>query len=808
MKRRLVCLTLSILMLLTCLLTSCGGEKTLETPTEEVDNSAKTITMWVVTEDETTPQAQKLVNEAFTKVTKAKFKTNVVIKFCTEDEYYQKLEAAIEANQADIELKAKHDKELRVYLRTHKGEKSNEELKVDFYAENPQYVKFQAMEEEVDDEEAVQTEEETVIGDWGIVEIKYPDEKENQVDIFYLSGYDKYMEYYESEWLAPLGEELSTSSKKLTDYISASLLNGVQIDGGVYAIPNNVAIGEYTYMMIEKELFDLYKQKISNVNTVLDLGTFLNDVTNYNADNGKTPDSEGYVVPLASSFEDCMRQLVWYWELKYTDMSVYQNYFDPDTGRNYVLQTKYEVEVEVTDPEDPEKTKVEKQIYYTALVEPDQLYLTDENGNFLDADGNVLDYRYEMDTEGGFLAKNNDDPKYEEEIDYSMYLVDANGNTVTPDNDKRVVIDGETAMDSYGNTKPTYNYSYEKASDFSLLGTLQLDPSTRTRGGINLAFDSLFTKEDYRNVLTKLMSYEYKDFYGEVKEGQRAAVSFVKGDARIKLEYEENGVYVDPETKREYYAIVAAYPEATEEELYGNMFAVYANSNHLSRSMKVVTYLNTNSEFRDLLQYGIEGQHYEREKVIEKNDKGVETTKYVVNLLPGSSEEKYGTYRMQIEKTGNCFIATPTKEMGGADAWVYAKMQNNDSLINPLLGFDFNTMTEDADYGLDIALIDYINTESRNAWNQISTCTTLDDLDYLLNNSTNGFKKIYSPTDVMNNGNNKMYKATKSDYDPSAPLGPDGGDDQKPDTSGSSPYTVYQSWLNQYGYAYVPQSTT
>ena len=131
-------------MLLTCLMTSCGEKKT-ETPDDQVDNSAKTITMWVVTEDETTEQAKKLVNQAFTKVTKAKFKTNVVIKFCTEDEYYEKLEGAIKANQAEIELKEAHDKALRVYLRAHKGEegKTQEQLKADFYVENPQYAKYQ-----------------------------------------------------------------------------------------------------------------------------------------------------------------------------------------------------------------------------------------------------------------------------------------------------------------------------------------------------------------------------------------------------------------------------------------------------------------------------------------------------------------------------------------------------------------------------------------------------------------------------------------------------------------------------------------
>ncbi len=797
MKRRLVCLTLSILMLLTCLLTGCQP-KTTEPDEETVDNSAKTITMWVVTEDETTEQAQKLVNEAFTKITKSKFKTNVVIKFCTEDEYYEKLTSAIEANQADIELKAEHDKAKRVYLRNHKNEKSQDELLKDFYAENPQYAKFQNVVEE-DEEDAEETEEETVVNDYGIVEIKYPDEKANQVDIFYLSGYENYMEFYEKEWLASLGEELSTSSKKLRTYISTSLLKGVEIEGGVYAIPNNVAIGEYTYMMIEKELMDLYRQKISNVESVLDLKTFLNDVTNYNASNGYTADSPEYVVPLASTFEECMRMLVWYWELNYTDMSVYETYFDEETGRNYVLQVEYEVETEITKEDGTTSTNVEK--FLTSKVTPDVLYLTDEDGNYLDADGNILNYRYEIDNERGFVINSKDKIESKTEAAGAMYLVDENGYTVTVD--KRVQIEAETSVDSYGNTKATYNYGYEKSSDFSVLGTLQIDAASRTRGGINLGFNSLFTQNDYREVLSTLMNYKYEEYFGEVKEGQRAAVSFVKGDARIKQEYETNGVYVDPASGREYYALVAAYPEATEEELYGNMFAVYANSNNLARSMEVITYLNTNADFRNLLQYGIEGKHYEIEKIVTTDDLGIETEKYQVKLLPGTGEDQHGTYRMAIEKTGNCFIATPTAEMGGPDAWVYAKMQNNDSLINPLLGFDFNTMTADADYGLDVALINHINQLSDDIWKQINACASLDDLEYLMDNDTNGLKK----TLAASAGDVKLNKATNANYDPSMPQGPDGPEEQVADTSGSSPYTIYQSWLTQYGYAYVPTAT-
>ncbi|MBP3571751.1 MAG: hypothetical protein J6M42_07300 [Clostridia bacterium] len=781
MNKRLVCLTLSILMLLTCVFASCTPQtKDPAAEGETVDNSAKTITMWVVTEDETTDKAKEAVNEAFAKITKAKFKTNVVIQFCTEDEYYEKLEGAIKAAQDLIELESRCAKELRQYIKAHKGEgKDNATLTAEFYAAHPEYQQFQKAEEEEEDEDAPETEEETEINEFGIAEIKYPDPKENQVDIFYLSGYDKYMEYYEKEYLSSLSEELSTSSKKLTTYISSSLLNGVQIEGGVYAIPNNVPIGEYTYMMIDKELFDMYYQKIDKVGSVLDLETFLNDVKNYNGD--KTPEDEGYVVPLASTYEECMKMLCWYWDLSYTDQSVYKTYYDEETGRNYVLQHQYEVTIETTDANGEPSTKKENRV--AALVEGDILYKTNEQGQYVDAAGNVLNYRYEVDAENGWLYNEKKDKyEYSTAAKGALYLVDENGDTVTPENDKRVTVDAETKSDADGNVRPTYYYSFDTEADFSILGTMMKDAAMRNRGQINLGFNALFTNTEYHQLFGALKSYEYEEYYGEVKDGQRAAVSFMKGDSRIKLDYEENGVYVG-EDGREYYVVIAEYPEATEEELYGNMFAVYANSSHLSRAMKVITYLNTNQELRDLLQYGIENQHYER------NDDGT------VKLL---SNEKFGIYRMDLEKTGNCFIATPTEELG-ADAWTYAKMQNNDSLINPLLGFDFNAMTADSDYALDVALIDEIKRLNAETLAMINECGNKDDLMSLMSDTTDGLIRKHSASA----GNVKLNKATNPTYDPEAPLGPDVAD-QTPDTSGSSPYAVYQTWLTTYGYLYTP----
>ena len=774
MNKKLVCLMLSILMLLTCILTGCGSTKDNEGGDEaEYDNSAKTITMWVITDDATTDTAKEQVSQAFTEITKAKFRTNVVLKFCTEAEYYEKLESTINAAQQEVLLAEEAARALRIYLKAHRGEKDVASLTADFYAENPQYSKYRDDGADEDEDEG-KVEEETVVNEYGITEIKYPDEAPNQVDIFYFSGYDRYMKYYNDGWLTSLDEELATSSKKLTDYISTSLLQGAQIQGGVYAIPNNVPIGEYTYMLIDKTLFDTYYQKIDKVNSVLDLGTFLNDVKNYNGD--KTPDDEGYVVPLQSTYEECMRMLCWYWDVNYTDQSVYYTHLDETTGRNYVVKREYEIIVETMDDEG--NTKTENKLVIADCVEADVVYKTNASGQFLDADGNVLNYRYVVDNAGGVIYnEDNDTYSYEERASGGRYLVDEDGQTVTPENDKRVVIAGDTRLDSDGYPRPTYYYSINSDADFSILGTMMKDAADRNRGDINLGFNALFADEEYQDMYATLKNFEYQSFFGEAKEGQTAAVSFIKGDAKIKQAYEKNKYYVG-EDGRKYYVVVAEYPQATEVELYGNMFGVYGYSDHVSRAMKVLTYLNTNKELRDLLQYGIENVHYERNK------------DGTVRLL----SQNGNIYRMDLEKTGNCFIASPTVEQG-ADAWTYAKIQNNDSLINPLLGFDFNEATADSDYDLDVTLLDYIDSLNARALAAINDCATREELENLMTNSEDGFAKIYS----IAAGDTKLNKAINKIYNPDLPLGPE-YPDATPDKSGSSPYTVYWTWLTDFGY--------
>ena len=135
-----MCLVLCALMLFSAFLTGCANTKSDSEVTDDIvdkaSNNATTLTMWVQTErkvcntdeelaaylkDEcdndlesekykeavAVKEAYDAVEAAFTKITKSKFKTNVDLLFYTADEYYDKLEAAIQTYEDQKVLAAK-----------------------------------------------------------------------------------------------------------------------------------------------------------------------------------------------------------------------------------------------------------------------------------------------------------------------------------------------------------------------------------------------------------------------------------------------------------------------------------------------------------------------------------------------------------------------------------------------------------------------------------------------------------------------------------------------------------------------------
>ena len=214
--------------------------------------------------------------------------------------------------------------------------------------------------------------------------------------------------------------------------------------------------------------------------------------------------------------------------------------------------------------------------------------------------------------------------------------------------------------------------------------------------------------------------------------------------------------------------------------------------------MDVITYLNTNSTIRNLLQYGIENQNYE----FDEN-------------LPGDvMVEKHGNlYKMELNKTGNVFMAHPGYGMR-ADAWEGAREQNNESLIDPLLGFDFNTILDGDENGIDCdgvygvtaedqakadyvpkGLIEKMTIKSADIQARLDACTNINELEDLITALKEELKESVKDNAWIRKANNPA-------YDPEAAAETLETEDPSDDdlSKGHSPFTIYVNWLTEYGY--------
>ena len=274
MKTRILCLFIVLIMAVSMLASCSSGESSLSEDVEENQARAtQTIVIYLMSEEEVAERTERDIEEALNKLTKPKFKTQIDLRYFTEDEYYTQLEATIKAKETE-NLKAEREE----LLKRRKEKEIRESCKQAGISYIPETTKAPV---------TVITEEETLVNEeYGIIEYKYPDVKSNQVNIFYLGGYDKYQEYIDNEWVARLNDEVNTSSKKLKEHIPAVYMDNIT-SAGIYGIPTNALIGEYTWMLLNKEIMEQHFFTSSDISASLtdpELYTFLEDVALYDKD--------------------------------------------------------------------------------------------------------------------------------------------------------------------------------------------------------------------------------------------------------------------------------------------------------------------------------------------------------------------------------------------------------------------------------------------------------------------------------------------------------------------------------------------
>ena len=153
----------------------------------------------------------------------------------------------------------------------------------------------------------------------------------------------------------------------------------------------------------------------------------------------------------------------------------------------------------------------------------------------------------------------------------------------------------------------------------------------------------------------------------ELKSNESAAVQIINATSKEIANYKNN-----------YDVIVSKVPVVTSEDLYSSMFAISTFSIDFDRSMKMLYLLQTDSEIRTLIQYGIEDEDYNIQTLLDKNNKEYE----IITLRDTAYKNAF-----EVMYTGNSYYTYPSNN-SEIDDWDYVKETNLDVTVGQYFKFD------------------------------------------------------------------------------------------------------------------------
>ena len=269
MSKKLICVLISLIFILSAVLTGCSGSKSTEEEENGTSNNTAstttvrrpmTLSLWLPTDESTTEDAVKKVEEQLNKIAEQKYMTHIELHAISDSEYQEVIDAKINGI-ADVKNRIADEAEQR-------------RLK---------QIELAKQGKTLDEYDAEQTESDAENEDPKEESSDYPEVKEDQLDIFLIRGYENYMNYIDNELVESLDTELNTNSRLLRTFIYPTFLECVN-QGGVYAIPNNHVIGEYQLLLINKELCEKYDYDIDEMETLKDCRDFILDIGSMDLD--------------------------------------------------------------------------------------------------------------------------------------------------------------------------------------------------------------------------------------------------------------------------------------------------------------------------------------------------------------------------------------------------------------------------------------------------------------------------------------------------------------------------------------------
>lgn len=154
---------------------------------------------------------------------------------------------------------------------------------------------------------------------------------------------------------------------------------------------------------------------------------------------------------------------------------------------------------------------------------------------------------------------------------------------------------------------------------------------------------------------------------GTMQKGESFGLSFADGQPYAEVTWSNDSGFKMAATEM-------SKPVVTTSTTRGGMLAINKNSKNPEASLDFLQLLNTDSDFHNMVNYGLEGTHYE---VIGDNQ--------IARTEAGLSNYVVPTFAL-----GNLFN-TYTVEGEPTDKWEVFQKENDEALRSPLLGLDIDT---------------------------------------------------------------------------------------------------------------------
>lgn len=263
MRNRFLCLCLALVMVLPLVLGSCTKVTEIE------QKPAPVYTLYCITGDTTTDEAITKIEYELNRTLFYRIGSIVKLEFATAEEYHELIESkTLEVSDYinGTNISGTNEKEEKKALVN--TAKLSETAKASGF-------EFMTGEAILNDLEA------------GIpIELECP-----RLDLFLITDYQEYLEMAENGDLAALDTVLGNEAKAIKSVVHSSFFNAAKVNNKTYGVPCNTSIGEYTYVVFDKQILEDSNVALETLKDMDDLSDYLAIVKENNPD----------IIPLANT---------------------------------------------------------------------------------------------------------------------------------------------------------------------------------------------------------------------------------------------------------------------------------------------------------------------------------------------------------------------------------------------------------------------------------------------------------------------------------------------------------------------------